>query len=102
MAELDDLTRDYRAAFLRYLPRRSEAAMTLGYQLGRDAVVRGISVLDLSQVHHAVLAEVLADTPTEETAAVTAAASDFLLEVLATYDMAHRGLAEVRKEDDRG
>src|SRR4051812_38484635 len=80
--DLDDLTRNYRAAFLRYLPQRSEAAMTTGYQLGRDAVVAGISLLDLTQVHHEVLAEVLEDTPAQEAASVTAAASDFLLEVL--------------------
>ena len=31
---LDTLTRDYRAAFLRYLPRREEAALHTGYELG--------------------------------------------------------------------
>ena len=36
--ELDALTRDYRTAFLRYLPRREEAALTSGYELGRGAV----------------------------------------------------------------
>ena len=29
MTNVDDLTRDYRTAFLRYLPQRSEAALTL-------------------------------------------------------------------------
>ena len=33
--ELDALTRHYRTAFLRYLPRREEAALTRGYELGR-------------------------------------------------------------------
>jgi hypothetical protein len=36
--ELDALTRDYRTAFLRYLPRREEAALTRGYELGRVGV----------------------------------------------------------------
>ena len=90
MTDVEDLTRDYRAAFLRYLPARSEAALTLGYELGRRAVVDGVSLLDVTQVHHTVLAEVLVDTRPEKTPAVAAAASEFLLEVLSTFDMAHR------------
>lgn len=92
MNELEDVTRDYRAAFLRYLPRRSEAALTQGYQLGRQAVDRHISLLDLVQVHHLVLAEVLEDSPREAAVDMTTAASEFLLEVLSTFDMAHRSL----------
>ena len=90
MTSLDDLTRDYRVAFLRYLPGRSEAALTEGYELGRRAVVDGMSLLDLTQVHHTVLAEVLVDTPADRMPAVTTAAAEFLLEALSTYDMAHR------------
>ena len=67
MDDLEELTRDYRAAFLRYLPGRSEAALTLGYRIGRRAVVDGVSLLDLAQVHHTVLAEVLVDTPAADT-----------------------------------
>lgn len=92
MSELEDVTLDYRVAFQRYLPRRSEAALTDGYDLGRRAIVQEVSMLDLVQVHHVVLAEVLADTPREDIGRVTAAAGDFLLEVLATFDMAHRRL----------
>ena len=90
MTTLDDLTMDYRAAFLRYLPARSEAALTIGYELGRRAVVDGVSLLDITQVHHRVLAEVLVDTPPERTPALTSAAAEFLAEVLSTFDMAHR------------
>lgn len=92
MGDLADLTRDYRVAFQRYLPQRSEAALTDGYDLGRRAVVQGVGLLDLVQVHHRVLIEVLADLPSEDVARVTATAGDFLLEVLATFDMAHRRL----------
>lgn len=91
MTDLDDLVRNYRAAFLRYLPRREESALTTGYELGRSAVCAGMSVLELAWVHHDVLLEVLRDTPNEDLTRVATAASEFLLEVLATYDMAHRG-----------
>ena len=92
MGDVDDLTLDYRAAFLQYLPRRAESALTLGYELGRRAIARHVSLLDLTQIHHVVLAEVLADTPREETGEVTSAASGFLLEVLSTFDMTHRSV----------
>jgi len=92
MGDLEDVTLDYRVAFQRFLPRRSEAALTDGYDLGRRAIVQGVSLLELVRVHHLVLGEVLRDTPREEVGHVTAAASDFLLEVLATFDMAHRSL----------
>jgi hypothetical protein len=92
VSELEDLTLDYRAAFQRYLPRRSEAALTLGYQLGRQAIAHDVSLLDLIDVHHLVLIEILEDTPEEQARDVTAAAAEFLREVLSTFDMAHRSL----------
>ena len=98
----DDLARDYRAAFLRYLPRREEVALHSGYQLGRAAVVDGVSLLELVRVHHDVFLEVLRDTPGEDLPRVAAAASEFLLEVLATYDMTQRGFLEEAQSPDRG
>jgi hypothetical protein len=94
MSDLPSLTRDYRAAFLRYLPRREEAALTIGYQLGRAAVASGVSILDLTRVHHDILVEVLTDTLPGEGAEVATAASEFFLEVLSTYDMAQRGFLD--------
>jgi len=91
---LDDLTRNYRAAFLRYLPRREEAALNSGYELGRSAVGDGLSMLELARVHHEVFLEVLQDTPPEDLARVATSASEFLIEVLATYDMTHRSFLD--------
>lgn len=85
-------TRDYRIAFLRYLSRREEVALTAGYAWGRQAVSRQVSLLDVVQVHHAVLGEVLESTPPGEVAGTLAAASAFLMEVVAPYDMARLGL----------
>jgi hypothetical protein len=88
---LERLRRNYRAAFLRYLPKRDEAALDAGYQIGRSAVVDGLSILDLVQVHHDVLREVLGTGSPEELDGLTATAGDFLVEVLATYEMTRRG-----------
>jgi len=96
MTGLDDLTRDYRVAFLRYLPRREEAALSRGYELGRTAVTDGVSILELARIHHDVLLEALRETPPEELTQVATAASEFFLEVLATVDMTQRSLLEGR------
>jgi hypothetical protein len=94
MTRLDDVARSYRVAFLRYLSRREESALASGYELGRTAVIEGLGLLELARVHHDVLLEALQEAPAEDVASVAAAASDFFLEVIATYDMAQRGLRE--------
>ena len=90
MRTSDDITRDYRASLLRYLPRRDEAALHTGYELGRRAVVDGVSLLELVEVHHQVLIEILQETSTDEVSRVATASAEFLIEVLATYDMSQR------------
>jgi hypothetical protein len=96
MTGLEDLTRDYRVAFLQYLPRREEAALARGYELGRTAVTEGRSILELARIHHEILLEALRETPPDEVGQVATAASEFFLEVLATFDMAQRSYLEGR------
>ena len=90
MTELERLQRNYRTAFLRYLPGRDEAALHLGYEIGRAAMTGGLSLLDLTQTHHRVLVEVLRTTPPRDVEHLVDAASAFLVEVLATYEIARR------------
>jgi hypothetical protein len=92
MSTVEDLTRDYRTGFLRYLPHRSESAMTAGYELGRRAARSGSSLLDLVQAHHRVLGEVLTEEPPPDTPEVMAAACEYFSEVLSTFEMAHRAV----------
>lgn len=96
MTALDDLRRDYRVAFLQYLPRHEEAALSRGYELGRNAVRDGLSLLELARIHHEVFIEAMGETPTEDLPAVASAASEFFLEVLATYDLTQRAFLEGR------
>ena len=91
---LDDLARDYRAAFLRYLPRREEAPLHRGYELGRSAVGQGVSILELARLHHEVLLAALHETSPEDLGDVATAASEFFLEVLAPYYMTQRALLD--------
>ncbi|MGY1836969.1 phosphatase RsbU N-terminal domain-containing protein [Blastococcus sp. SYSU DS0510] len=90
MTALEDLRRDHRAAFLRHLGHRRESSLHAGYELGRSALAAGISLLEVIRVHHDVLIEVLGTTRPEEVQAVAEAASDFLLEVVASFDMSQR------------
>lgn len=94
---LERLRKDYRAAFLRYLPRAEEAALHTAYTIGRGAVARGTSLIELVQIHHAVLVDVLRESADrDEIEQVATAAADFLSEVLASYEMTHRGFHEAR------
>lgn len=92
MSVSEDLARTYRVAFLRYLPRQEESALSQGYELARTAVADGITVLELAQVHHDALVAVLGDTVPAQAAGVATAASEFFLEVLAAFDLTHRAL----------
>jgi hypothetical protein len=89
---VDALRRDYRIAFLRYLPKRDEAALALAYDIGRSAVADGTSVLVLTQVHHEILREVAADSRPDEVDQLIERAAEFLAEVLASVEMIQRSL----------
>jgi hypothetical protein len=94
----EDIAKDYRAAFFRYLPRREESPLASAYDIGRRALDGRLSLLDLAEIHHEQLIEVLSDATGDEVVDVARAGSEFFLEVLAAYDMAHRSLT-VRDAD---
>ena len=89
---MDALSRDYRIAFLRYLPKRDEAALAVAYDIGRSAVADGTSVLVLTQVHHEILRDVVADSRPDEVDPLIERAAEFLAEVLASVEMIQRSL----------
>ena len=86
----DAARRNYHAAFLGHLLHRDEASLRTGYEIGRRAVVDGVSMLELAKIHHQVFRDVLAETRPTELDDVAGAASEFFLEVLATYHMTHQ------------
>ena len=88
----EDLVRNYRVAYLRSLSGGHEVALADGYEIGRAAVEQGLSILELAELHHEMFVAVLRETAPEDVVAVATASSAFLLEVLATYDMAQRSL----------
>jgi ANTAR domain/Phosphoserine phosphatase RsbU, N-terminal domain len=88
--------RDYAPAFLQYLSERGEPGRRAAYELGRRAISEQLSVLDLARIHHGVLLEVLkTHRTTRELEQIAQAASEFLVEALAAFEMTQRGFAEL-------
>ena len=87
---------DYAPAFLQYLAEGTEPGRQRAYELGRRAIGERLSILDVARIHHAVLLEVLKTHRTShELEHIAQAASEFLIETLAVFEMAHRGFSEL-------
>jgi ANTAR domain/Phosphoserine phosphatase RsbU, N-terminal domain len=88
--------RDYAPAFLQYLSEGTEPGRRAAYELGRRAISERLSILDLARIHHTVLLEVLKTHRTShELEQIARAASEFLVEALAVFEMTHRGFTEL-------
>lgn len=98
MTSREDLAKDYRTAFFRYLPRGEESALASAYEIGRRAMNGGLSLLDLAEVHHETLIEVLRGAKQEEVIGLARAGSEVFLEAAAAFDMANRAVTE--RSDD--
>jgi GAF domain-containing protein len=85
----------YASALTDYLRDPGERSLRVAYELGREAVSRQLSMLELAVVHQEALVSALADlSGSEETQQVTRAAGDFFLESLASFEMVQRGFIE--------
>jgi hypothetical protein len=88
----------YRSALAGHLADRGESGLRAAYELGRDAVERRLSVLDLAAVHHEGLVAALGECSDRgEIEATTRAAADFFLESLSAFEMIQRGFNEARE-----
>ena len=93
---IETFQHEYEAAFRQHLATADEAGLSDAYELGRSALVRGLSFLDLAAIHHEALSRALeTDGAAERSAA--AAASTFFLEVMSTYEMVQRGAVEAQQ-----
>jgi hypothetical protein len=88
----------YVSALADYLRDPSERSLRVAYELGREAVSRQLSMLDLAVVQQEALLSALADASgSKEAQRVTRAAGDFFLESLASFEMVQRGFSEARE-----
>ncbi len=87
----------YAEAVRAHLREASETSLRTAYELGREAVVRELGVLDLAAVHHDALLDALLEaSDRREIERVTRAARDFFLEGLSAFEMVRRGFSEAR------
>ncbi|MBI2917868.1 MAG: hypothetical protein HYY01_07710 [Chloroflexi bacterium] len=89
------LKQSYSSALQAYLADAQEAALMRAYELGRQATENGLGVLDIAAVHQEALTQVLRpSSPSQETLQTVQAASKFLAECIAPFEMTHRGFRE--------
>jgi len=94
-----------------YLAGGGETALHAGYELGREALARGLGVLDVFAITHQVLLELHERKGGRLGVRATREAGPFLLECASPFEMAHRGahesnsalrqIVEAREEENR-
>lgn len=95
-AAVEEFRAAYGVALRSYVADGTEADLRTAYELGREAVVRELSVLDLTLAHHDALLEALGEANADVDHVVRAAAA-FVLESLAAFEMVRRGFDEARE-----
>ena len=89
------LAEEYAAALHDFLAGAGEAALHRAYELGRRAIVDGLSLLELVSLHHRALAQVVTGAaPGGSDARVFEAAQTFLAESLSSFEMTQREFRE--------
>jgi hypothetical protein len=85
---------DYRSALVGYLSRRGETQLNSAYEIGRGAIAAHVGLLELVQVHNSVTLDMMRTATGDDRLDVAEAAAAFLVEVLASSEMAHRGFLD--------
>lgn len=88
---VDQFRHDYEAALSAHLAIRSEAGLSVAYELGRRALAEGISLLEMASIHLSAV-----EREAGEPAAAEAGAH-FILQGMAAFDMAQSGFAEAKE-----
>jgi Phosphoserine phosphatase RsbU, N-terminal domain len=87
----------YQQGLLLFVQERSERRLQTAYEVGRAAVQSGLSVLDVAARHSESLVAIAQDRDPGELVELIDAAGAFLVEALAAFEMAQRGLTEARR-----
>lgn len=88
----------YRSSFREFALRGGEAALGRAYELGRRAIDEGKSLIEIVSLHAEDLSELYAGAKNEEQRAkLVKAGTQFLIETLSPYEMAHRGFQDAVK-----
>ncbi|HMC82519.1 MAG TPA: ATP-binding protein [Candidatus Polarisedimenticolia bacterium] len=91
------LAERYRFLLQRHVEAGDEETLQQGYQLGRDALVKGVGILEIVAHHDKAVRAVLQDSGApERILKVLAGAQSFLLECLSPYEMTHQTFRETQ------
>jgi hypothetical protein len=80
-----------------YVGVPDEAALRTAYELGREAVSRDLTVLDLALVHHEALSSALGELPSADRQAIADVGGAFFVESLSAFEMVRRGFREAHE-----
>ena len=84
----------YREAMLKYVMGGGEQSLGLAYELGREAMHKGVGLLEFTAIHQLVVRELSTARVTPQRVSILCAAADFLAESLSPYEMAQRGFRD--------
>jgi signal transduction histidine kinase len=88
----------YRSALRAYAIHSNEAGLIHAYELGREAMESGKSLLEMASLHHHALLDLFNEAPSANHAmAFLRAGAGFLRESFSPYEMAHRGFQDAVK-----
>ena len=91
---VDRFSRSYQDALQSYLRELGEEHLHRAYEMGRDALVGGLGLLEVAAAHHRALRRVLAIEQGADRDCASEAAGRFLAECLSPFEMSHRGTRE--------
>src|ERR1700687_2179681 len=89
-----DLREEYAEAFQSHLTAPGESALSHAYEIGRTALNGGLGVLDVAVMHHDALRGLMSGDALAVARARIEKASEFFIEILATFEMSLRGYKE--------
>jgi PAS domain S-box-containing protein len=89
MTPAEDFQSRYAAALFTYLSQRGEASLAVGYELGRQALLERISMLEIIENHFHLVDELASEAPHDGSTAL-----QFLLQTLVPLDIATRGFLD--------
>jgi signal transduction histidine kinase len=88
----------YRSALRAFAVSNSEEGLIHAYELGRDGIENGKSLLEIVSLHHTALAELFDETRgVQSRTEFLRASAAFLRESLSPYEMAHLGFQDAVK-----
>jgi len=92
---------EYVAILEAYLQAEDETALSRAYELGRQAIVAGLGVLDMALLHRAAIARLVLPAPASDAHRLVDLAAEVFNELLAPFEMSFRGYREANEELQR-